>query len=290
MRIIPFQARSSSHQTKRVLRSLLKRLRTHYNGIIRNLRHLSESPEEIEALMMVSQQASQIRKAAIELLCDLEALDPIQARKRLQQLSADVLTHLMAQPYHHHSSRQKLTELMNILNSADKALAEYAPCAAPNQPLAVEASTDLLYQAFMALFPAERMLIASGRRTGTKVSLTAMFDVTGASSLGHVSADPAALGRSLMAMENTGSYMAAWLHSHPGSGIASTFPSHIDFDQHQDWIKDYSSNLISVIFVQDGWMRLWGTAVEQKQVHIVFHGEGLIKMEDNDGYIYRLAI
>ena len=46
--------------------------------------------------------------------------------------------------------------------------------------------TELIRQLHRSLFPAERMLLVSGRRLADMVSVTAAFEVTGQHSVGHV--------------------------------------------------------------------------------------------------------
>lgn len=150
--------------------------------------------------------------------------------------------------------------------------------------------SDILYQAHRSLFPPERMLVVAGRQceAGT-LRLGATFDVTGNgpdTNHGHVRADPDKLGRALIAMDLSGTELGAWVHSHPGRGITATTPSSTDRQQHQDWIRDYSANLLSSIIVDDGYVRFWGSALESGQLEMRIVGAGVTEEETN---VYRLA-
>jgi proteasome lid subunit RPN8/RPN11 len=149
-------------------------------------------------------------------------------------------------------------------------------------------SSDLLYQAHHALFPAERMLVVAGRQCGDVVMLGAVFDVTGTASTWTVRADPIRLARALIAMDMSGTYLAGWIHSHPGNGAQATWPSSTDLQQHQDWIRDYTVSLLSAIVVADGWVRLWGNALESRQIVVEIIGEGISKEEQHD-WLFRLT-
>ena len=145
-------------------------------------------------------------------------------------------------------------------------------------------SAETLYQAQSILFPAERMLITSGRREGGNVILGATFDVTGECSVGHVRADPDKLANALIAIDKSGAYLGLWSHSHPGIGKVATTPSFIDHEQYADWVKDYGSRLVAAIFVRDGYFRLWGDAIENKNVEIHMIGQGVKRIGDEQVY------
>lgn len=145
--------------------------------------------------------------------------------------------------------------------------------------------SELLYAEYAAAMPPERMAVVAGRRTGNTVTLAAAWDVTGDCSVGHCRADPNKLPRALSAMGATGSYLALWLHSHPGDGADWTRPSSIDVRQHADWIADYSPYLISAIAASDGFVRLWGTAVTDGSVDIDLVGDGVSRLATSDGTV-----
>jgi proteasome lid subunit RPN8/RPN11 len=156
-------------------------------------------------------------------------------------------------------------------------------------PQRVIISTDLLLSAFRLMFPAERMLVCGGRTRGSSIRLTSVVDVTepGSASTVHVRACPARLGQALLDFERTGSHFAAWMHSHPGTGVESTRPSHIDTKQEAQLLKDYSPNLLNIIAVQDGWIRLWGHASQRLVVR--WSGKGVLTQKDTH-HVVRLNL
>lgn len=149
-------------------------------------------------------------------------------------------------------------------------------------------SSTLLYQLHHSLFPAERMLVAAGRKTGQTIEIDGVFDVTGKASSGYVKADANRLGRALIAMSETEKYFVLWIHSHPGRGKGATHQSSTDLNQEAEWLKDYSPNLVNAIMVEDGFVRFWGRAVEEKRITVEVIGSGIIQDSANES-IYRLA-
>jgi hypothetical protein len=69
--------------------------------------------------------------------------------------------------------------------------------------------------------------------------------------------------------------LAAWIHSHPASGPVATSPSGIDLDQYDDWTRDFSSRLIGIIVVGDGFVRFWGEPIELGLVRAEVVGAGV---------------
>ena len=65
------------------------------------------------------------------------------------------------------------------------------------------------------------------------------------------------------------------MHSHPGSGPGATHPSDIDLRQETQWRQHYSGRLISLIAVRDGYLRVWGTAIRERQVRLRWLGTGI---------------
>jgi proteasome lid subunit RPN8/RPN11 len=126
------------------------------------------------------------------------------------------------------------------------------------------------------------MCVAAGRKEAGGVALGAVFDVTGESSAGHVRADPSRLGRALIAMEMTGTFLAGWLHSHPGDGLELTLPSTTDLHQYKDWIRDYSPILLSAIFVEGGWIRFWGEALDSGRIRVQMTENGISKEKNHE--------
>lgn len=164
------------------------------------------------------------------------------------------------------------------------------PASTPAEETAVpylRIHSSLLYQLHHSLFPAERMILAAGMQHGNEISISALFDVTGAASAGGVHAEPERIAKALISMSETNTYLVAWLHSHPGTGPYSTYPSIIDRDQEADWLKDYSSLLVSAIMVRDGFIRFWGQALTNKRVDLRIDGPGIRRCSD-DKNIYQL--
>lgn len=154
----------------------------------------------------------------------------------------------------------------------------------PHTPV-VRIPSDLLHHAWTTLFPAERMAVVGGRRSGHIITFGATFDVTSdgpETTAAHVRADSDRLRVALLAFERTGLHLAGWLHSHPGVGPLATLPSAIDRAQHREWIRDYSSTLVSLILTADGFVRLWGTAVENPTVRVEIAGRGAIAVKNHE--------
>lgn len=136
-----------------------------------------------------------------------------------------------------------------------------------------------------SLFPAERMIVIAGIRKDNNINIGRIYDVTGVASSGHVRANADLLGRALVEMEESDTYFAFWVHSHPGIGGGATHPSSTDLNQEQDWLKDFSPDLVNAIMVKDGCVRFWGKSIEEKRVVVEIVGHGVEKLEEN---IYRL--
>lgn len=156
----------------------------------------------------------------------------------------------------------------------------------PTQPRLVIPAT-LLYQLHFSLFPAEQMMVGAGKRNGQDISIDAVFDVTGDASAGYVRANPNRLGRALVAMSETDTHFALWIHSHPGRGKEASHPSNIDRNQESDWLRDYSADLVNAIMVEDRFVRFWGKALEEARINVVIAGTGIKKDAEHEN-IYRL--
>jgi proteasome lid subunit RPN8/RPN11 len=279
---------AQERQVRRVLQRLVHDLGGRYRELADQISRLPAQPEQVLALMQVAVRYAQMMRDCTALLNSTAVQQAGQALQGLRACSADLTGLLEAQPEHHYLARRGILGAISLISCADQGLAA-VQAAYPEAALRrIQVSSDLLFQGFFSLFPAERMAVVAGRRApGGVVTLGAVFDVTGAGSAGHVRADPAALGRALIAMENAGTFLAAWLHSHPGGGPEATRPSGIDRTQHADWIKDYSAALLSGIFVQDGWLRFWGSALENHQIEVEVLGGGIQK-EGSDEWIYQI--
>jgi hypothetical protein len=145
----------------------------------------------------------------------------------------------------------------------------------PAQPTVI-VPTDLMFAAWRQVFPPERMVLFGGRKIAHGIQVTSVVDVTGPqASVAHVRACPALLAQGLRDFDRTGVHLAVWMHSHPGEGITATYPSSIDVTQERDLRRHYSDKLISVIAVRDGWLRVWGRAIEDATVSVGWSGQGI---------------
>ena len=155
---------------------------------------------------------------------------------------------------------------------------------------AVFIPTDLMVTAWRQLFPAERMIVFGGRTTRRGVRITSASDVTEAKpSAVHVYACPERMTRTLVDFEHTGAHLAIWMHSHPGEGPGSTYPSVTDLNQEKELRRHYSERLVNIIAVRDGWLRLWGPAVENDAVKVQWMGDG-IESQPGDVHVYRVTV
>lgn len=153
----------------------------------------------------------------------------------------------------------------------------------------MELPSAMMFELRQSLFPAERMIVGAGRRSNKVVTIEALFDVTGNASAGGVKAHPDLLGQALIAMSQSGTYFALWIHSHPGRGPGMTHPSSIDLRQHADWLKNYSPDLVSAIMVEDRYFRFWGTALETGAMGVLITGDGVASVTA-DEHVYRLEV
>ncbi len=273
----------TERDVRRALGWLARRLRGEYRRLARRLVEVPASLGPVQSTVRALERLA----AILVTLGGRPELELEAAQALVRRCSVEVAAELQAEPWEHYAQRGTLLRVLDLLQAADARIALAPP--RPGGPAGrVVVPSDLLYQAHHALFPAERMLVANGRRRGRTINLGALFDVTGASSQGHVRADPQRLGRALIAMDLSDSYLAAWIHSHPGRGREATRPSSLDQEQYQDWIRDYTPHLVGAIFAADGWVRFWGTAVEAGRVEVQVAGDG-VYVEDQDGTLCRLS-
>lgn len=151
--------------------------------------------------------------------------------------------------------------------------------------------SDVLMHAHATLFPPERMSVIAGRPLGGGIILGAAYDVTGTgrdTNRVHVRAEPRKLAQALMGFEFAGVRLSAWMHSHPGSGPLATHPSMIDVAQFRGWTVDFP-DLVALIIVADGFVRIWGDAVESGRLRPEISGPGVERIRGED-HVYRLAI
>lgn len=149
--------------------------------------------------------------------------------------------------------------------------------------------TDLMFTAFRHLFPAERMVVFGGHKVARGIRVTSFVDVTEPTpSVAHVRACPQKLAQALIDLERTGAHLALWLHSHPGTGVSATHPSGIDLNQERQLREHYSPCLLGAIAVADGYLRLWGQAVE-RNLELKWRGTG-IQPVSGEPHAYRLTL
>ena len=153
----------------------------------------------------------------------------------------------------------------------------------------LELPSAMMFELRQSLFPAERMIVGAGRRSDKAVRIEALFDVTGNANAGGVKADPDRLGQALIAMSQSGTYFALWIHSHPGRGPGMTHPSSIDLRQHADWLKNYSPDLVSAIMVEDRYFRFWGTSLESGAMAVSITGDGVALVSTAE-HVYKLEV
>jgi proteasome lid subunit RPN8/RPN11 len=147
-----------------------------------------------------------------------------------------------------------------------------------------------LFSAFRQLFPAERMVIMGGRPCRGTIRVTSVIDVTEARpSVAHVRADRGLLANALVDLSRSGAHLSIWMHSHPGTGTAATFPSSIDLTQEEDLLRHYSNRLVCLIAVQDGFVRVWGRAIDDGSVTLRWQGRG-IASHRGEPHVYQLQL
>ncbi len=272
-------------KTQTSLRHLDQKLVKAYLDGVRTIWQPSRQKDQTSALIQALQLVASAQ-TAIRLLYVNESEFNRPLRQQIQTLATEMTSALAAQLPDHHLACRVLVRTIEALNAADTALVAAEPDALVTKRVVVPA--ELLYQAYHHLFPAERMLVVSGRSERETTCLGVAFEVTGVNSLGHVKADPNRLAFALIAMDRSDCFLSAWLHSHPGRGAISTYPSATDLAQHADWIRDYTTSLISAILVEDGWIRFFGTALDEHEIEINVTGSGVTR-EENNGYLYRLV-
>ncbi len=282
----PRKDRLARAAVKRLSRKLAKE----NDRQIGTLSRFADDPGQLETLFGPLKFTAEAQAEIGQLLRKPHAGQAGRTAGLLSELARAVTERLRAEPWENFHAWRALSRTLGLLLTAQEALLPAMPLVpAPlttGKKRRVVVTEDLLQECYRSLFPAERMLVVAGRRMGDTIRLTDIFDVTGDQSGGHVRADPALLGRALIAMDQSDAFLAAWLHSHPGLGPAATHPSPTDLKQDQDWLRDYP-NLLNIIVVKDRWVRFWGTGLEIGQIEVEFLGRGLIK-ENQHGYVCRL--
>ena len=189
---------------------------------------------------------------------------------------------------HRRHAELQPADLERIERDATRLMADLSSLIEAARQHTIYVPSELLLQAHDLLMPAERMGVIGGRLIGDRFILSTLHDVTGRGSLAHVTADPAKLARALISLERAGASLAGWIHSHPGSGPWATTPSGIDRAQYADWIRPYSDRLVGLIVVRDGYVRVWGDAVERGTTRVEMLGDGVRKVKEAR-HVYRLG-
>ena len=267
-------------RTHRILGKLDHELHKEYARSTASLMKLKDMSPKLRAMAATTVAIDTLNTTVERLLESGQSDDPQSVHSALGKVAMELQEQLVWQMTVPCIERPGVIQILKMVAEAMQEIAGLNEMATQNRVTAIQVSTDALYQAHCTLFPPERMLVASGRRTNQSVEIGALFEVTGAATAGHVRADPALLSRALIAMDLSGTHLAAWIHSHPGTGPFATRPSTIDLRQHADWLRDYSAALLGITVVSDGWVRLWGTALSENLVTVEVMGEGITKEDE----------
>lgn len=280
----------------RTFRSTLKKLRRslarEYQSALHMLSGSHDNPERVMGMQCILARLAELGKRIRIMVNELDVNCLAEVYSQLGTFPRELTILLQETSQKPSEGRMVVVKVISLLVAAEEELGgllfqSFTQPPKTNDKTHVIVPTDMLFQSYQALFPAERMLVVAGRMDSNRILMGATFDVTGECSAGHVRADPRKLGQALIAMTATSTHLAAWLHSHPGGGPGGTQPSSIDRRQHLDWLNDYSPRLLSGVFVQDRHLRFWGQAIEQGMIELDLKGDG-IKMEDGHEHLYTL--
>ena len=279
------RSQDSARQAEKTIRQLRRSLGKEYRKNVGGLYGISNQPQQAAALCEVLLFLSRTQ-AEID---GIRRKGPVTTDKALsftREAVEEILDIFQHQPSP--LARTALADALKVVSVAQGQLPLQIPSSKERMAgRTILIHTELLYQGYGMLFPAERMMVAAGRTADETSTLTALFDVTGNAHSANVRADADRLARALIAMEATDSFLLGWIHSHPGNGAGATIPSSIDRRQQKDWIRDYSQNLLGIIMVEDGYFRLWGSAVEEGKVQVVLSGGGIQESEEEN--VWRLV-
>jgi hypothetical protein len=283
---------SALRRADRVLDMLEAQLGNLYQAAVNTLAGNSHNPGRVSALSPLLHRLTELMRFVQITRRELQLENIETARKQLEEWIREFARNLEVEENPDPQLQRILTQAIHLFIKAEEAIrlseqAQGRKDAAP-QSLEILIQSDILFQCFQSLFPPERMLAVSGRRKNRQIELGAVFDVTGNASAGHVQADPRKLGQALLAMNFTDTHLAAWFHSHPGTGLPNTCPSGIDLRQHADWLRDYSSRLLSGIFVQNRYLRFWGTALDKGEIQVRIVGPGVTAVK-GDNHVYQFV-
>jgi proteasome lid subunit RPN8/RPN11 len=276
-----------------LVNDLERRVRKLSEQHVRQLRPTLDSYPLCEPALLALNITSQVRSRIKDVRDgrDLRAPSVLMELERLQQLIQRTLPHLHVS----HASDPAwlvLQRLSRELALTEDALRPLVPPGAltTEPPAGLYIPTELLFDACRRLLPPERMALIAGRVLDGRAMLTTMFDVTppGSVHAGHVHGDPQTLAHTLIAMERSGAYLAAWIHSHPWQGPDATAPSSTDRRQYADLVRHYTADLVGVIVVADRYVRIWGDAIESGRIQVHFVGTGIEGVKEAQ-HVYRLT-
>ena len=240
-------------------------------------RRMRRHPDDPKNLLRILSELADGRRSALAAtsLSRLHAVLIDHRRRLVEALASMGPDHAASQP------------VLEALAVAELAIAT-ARGSLPNRQAAatVIVPSVLLLEVNQRLMPPERMLMIAGRHSGSELAWCAAFDVTASdSSRVHVRADGDRMRAALLAMEASGTVLAAWVHSHPGTGIGATVPSAIDARQAADWDRDFPG-LLAAITTADRWWRFWGPPTAGPDCPIRIEGTGCERVKE---YVYRLG-
>lgn len=310
---ILFNRQSRKDNLAPVLQKLRKELEQELNFRLSQLKTDFDDLTVTKALHTATDNLSDVKSAVRQMLRKRESFTPEAVSNLLDEQIAKTEAVLKTEPVSRSSqateigvrtlnllfvARQRVKQKFSIIMPSALPPSQNGNLTGREQQLPVSGnsvtslpriliSSTLLYQLHHSLFPAERMLVCAGCKKGETIEIDGVFDVTGRATSGYVKADAARLARALIAMSETGKYFALWVHSHPGTGSGMTHPSSTDLNQEAEWLKDYSSNLVSAIMVEDRFIRFWGNALDEKRVTVEITGPG-VRRESETGHLYRL--
>ena len=185
--------------------------------------------------------------------------------------------------------------LSNIFATLTRAAHQLSAQSGPDSSLVetVVIPSEVLLRARQALFPAGRMQLMDGRRAGKAVRVGVPTDVTGDCSDGHVKPHSLKLDNARVSTQQKGNFLAMGLHSHPGEGPSAAVASSTDNEQHRYWTSHYWPLFISGTMVKDGFLRLYGDAIERKLVTVIVEGAGIERIPqaetDGVGTLYKVT-
>ena len=186
--------------------------------------------------------------------------------------------------------------LSNIFATLTRATHQLNAQSGPDSSLVdtVVIPSEVLLRARKDLFPAGRMQLIDGRRSGNTVRVGNPTDVTGDCSDGHVKPQSRKLDHARFSTQQKGDFLAMALHSHPGEGPSATVASSTDNEQHGYWTSHYWPLFISGIMVKDGFLRLYGDAIKRRMVTMIVEGEGIERVPeaetDGVGTLYKVTL